>query len=174
MPQTGQRIESPTREEQLQKIVALSGELNSQYITIREKYCRAFRLTLSQYKVLSFLMDRTATVPQIARRIGLSTQSVQRTVDQMGKRGLCSFLDNPDHAWSHLVVVSDATQKAIRFIQMMEREALAEALNTVSQSEIDSVLSILGKIKYNISNTINSMPNDDSLKSLIIERIKKY
>ena len=173
MPQTGQRIESPTREEQLQKIVALSGELNCRYIAIREKYCRAFRLTLSQYKVLSFLMDRTATVPQIARRIGLSTQSVQRTVDQLERLGLCSPMDNPDHAWSHLVAASDMAQRAVRFIQMMEGEALTETLNVVSQSEIDSVLSILGKIKYNISNTLNGIPNEDSLKSLIIEQLKK-
>lgn len=46
------------------------------------------------------------TVPQVARRLGLSRQAVQRLADDMAERGLVTWIDNPDHQRARLLQLS--------------------------------------------------------------------
>lgn len=51
------------------------------------------------------------TVPQIARRRGVSRQRIQKLSNNMADNGLIRFVDNPDHRSSRLVQL---TQSGIR------------------------------------------------------------
>ena len=47
------------------------------------------------------------TVPQIARRMGLTRQAVQRIANQLVEDGLAAFTDNPDHRGSPILSLTD-------------------------------------------------------------------
>src|SRR4029453_1850852 len=56
-------------------------------------------LTSSRWQVLGaiVLAERPLTVPQIARRMGLTRQSVHATVDRLVRDGLLELAPNSDH-----------------------------------------------------------------------------
>ncbi|AKU95737.1 Transcriptional regulator, MarR family [Labilithrix luteola] len=57
-----------------------------------------------------------ATVPDIARRLGLQRQSVQRVADELVHEGLARYEDNPQHRRSQLLVVTKAGDAALAVI----------------------------------------------------------
>ena len=72
--------------------------------------------TQARWQVLGAVAEAPRTVPQIARRMGMSRQSVQRVADLLERDGLLRFRPNPDHARSPLLRLT------------REGEALAQTL----------------------------------------------
>jgi DNA-binding MarR family transcriptional regulator len=66
---------------------------------------RAENLTAARWQVLGAiaLAERPLTVPQIARRMGLTRQSVHATVGRLVEAGLVEQLPNADHQRSQLL-----------------------------------------------------------------------
>lgn len=58
---------------------------------------KRFGETPARWQVLGGIWDEPRTVPQIARSMGLTRQSVQRVADALMKEELAVFLPNPDH-----------------------------------------------------------------------------
>ena len=54
-----------------------------------------------------------ATVPEIARILGLHRQGIQRIADELVTEGLGSYADNPRHRLSKLFVVTDRGTAAL-------------------------------------------------------------
>ncbi len=71
-------------------------------------------LTSARWKVLGAisLEGRALTVSQIARRMGLARQSVQRLVNELARDGLVALRDNPDHRRAPLVTRSERGAQA--------------------------------------------------------------
>lgn len=71
-------------------------------------------LTSARWQVLGAiaLAERPLTVAQIARRMGLSRQSVHATVRRLVDRGLLTFAPNEDHQRSPLVQLTEAGSAA--------------------------------------------------------------
>jgi len=61
------------------------------------------------------LEDRL-TVPQIARRLGVARQSVQRVVDELAEEGLVAATLNPDHKTSPLFQLTDQGRTVLEAI----------------------------------------------------------
>jgi DNA-binding MarR family transcriptional regulator len=61
----------------------------------------------TRWQVLSAASAEPKTVPQIARRLGLARQNVQRVADMLIEEGLASHGPNPDHKSSpHLLLTA--------------------------------------------------------------------
>ncbi|GAA0915281.1 MarR family winged helix-turn-helix transcriptional regulator [Virgisporangium aurantiacum] len=61
-------------------------------------------------------VEPAATVPDIARRLGLHRQGVQRIADELVTEGLGRYDDNPRHRVSKLFVVTDRGRAALAAI----------------------------------------------------------
>ena len=66
-------------------------------------------LTSARWQVLGALAlsDRPLTVPQIARRMGITRQSVQASVNRLQGDGLIEAEENPDHRRSPLIQLTE-------------------------------------------------------------------
>src|SRR5215472_12948028 len=66
-------------------------------------------LTAARWQVLGAvaLAGRPLTVPQIARRMGLTRQAVQVSVNQLRAEGLAEARDNLDHRRSPLIGLTE-------------------------------------------------------------------
>ncbi len=62
--------------------------------------------TPARWKVLTAAGCDVRTVPQIARRMGLTRQAVQRIANQLVDDGLATFVENPDHRGSPIVCLT--------------------------------------------------------------------
>ncbi|MGH2985991.1 MAG: MarR family winged helix-turn-helix transcriptional regulator [Solirubrobacterales bacterium] len=81
-------------------------------------------LTTARWQVLGAiaLADRPLTVPQIARRMGLTRQSVHATVKRLAGEGLAELVANADHRRSQLVRLTE--RGAARYAAIDRRQTV--------------------------------------------------
>jgi DNA-binding MarR family transcriptional regulator len=102
-------------------------------------------LTSARWQVLGAiaLADRPQTVPRIARRMGLTRQSVHATVNHLLEDGLVELTPNADHRRSQLVRLTELG--SARYAAMNERQVawvnqLAEGIDRSSLEATARVL----------------------------------
>ncbi|MGD1875883.1 MAG: MarR family winged helix-turn-helix transcriptional regulator [Kiloniellaceae bacterium] len=105
-------------------------------------------LTSARWQVLGAvaLEGRPLTVPQIARRMGLSRQAVQRVANDLEAEGLLGWADNPDHKRARLVVLTPAGEKTYAEAdarQVAWANGLARGLSAESLSAALDILQTL-------------------------------
>lgn len=79
-----------------------------------EVIARRHGQTTARWHVLSVLTDRPATVPVIARRLGLTRQSVQRVAGDLISAGSLAAVPNPDHQRSPLLQLTAPGRAQLR------------------------------------------------------------
>ena len=88
--------------------------------------------TQARWQVIGAVAEATRTVPQIARRMGMTRQGVQRVADLLADEGIVALVRNPDHARSPLLRL---TQKGHRLERQLGNvgarwsESTAEGMN---------------------------------------------
>ncbi len=109
-------------------------------------------LTAADRAVLEFLYpDRALTVPQMARRFQVSRQHIQVTANKLKDLGLLMTEENPDHARSNLIRLTEAGQMRFSAIKDLENDIVLEIFEGIQGGEkmiVDRVLeSLLKKAK---------------------------
>ncbi|MET0908133.1 MAG: MarR family winged helix-turn-helix transcriptional regulator [Ilumatobacteraceae bacterium] len=68
-----------------------------------EAFAASVGQTQARWQLLSVLSDGDWTVPQAARRLGVSRQAVQRVADDLDAEGLVRYVPNPHHQRSAML-----------------------------------------------------------------------
>ncbi|TCN32249.1 DNA-binding MarR family transcriptional regulator [Kribbella orskensis] len=104
--------------------------------------------TVARWHVMSVLSDQAFTVPAIARRLGLTRQSVQRVADELVDDGVVKRSGNPDHQRSPLLALTTDGRETLRKIVIASdadrSQRLARAGVTVA--ELDAARETLRKL----------------------------
>lgn len=101
--------------------------LNGRLLAAGDRLGADLGLSSARWQVLGALDSGPGCAAEIARRMGLRRQSVQRLVDVMVADGLLSLSDNPSHKRARLVGMTELGRA--RFASVMERHrAWANAL----------------------------------------------
>jgi DNA-binding MarR family transcriptional regulator len=105
-------------------------------------------LTSARWQVLGAvaLAERPLTVPQVARRMGLTRQSVHATVNRLVRDGFCELAPNADHRRSplvHLTTSGRAKYEAIDARQAVWVDRLALGMG---RSDIETALGVLDEL----------------------------
>ena len=82
-----------------------------------EALARPAGQTLARWLVMEMVQDAPATVAQIARRLHLARQGVQRLADLLVRDGLAAYEENPAHRRAKLVRLTPGGRAALRSIQ---------------------------------------------------------
>ena len=96
--------------------------LNGRILSAGDSLSSSEDLSSSLWQVLGALQDAPRTVPQIGRVMGLTRQSVQRSVNIMNEDGLVEFAKNPDHQTSPLVRMTKKGETAYRNVMRLQAE----------------------------------------------------
>jgi DNA-binding MarR family transcriptional regulator len=108
---------SATSPQQLLSDSALTAfRLNGQFLAVAERLAEPAGLTATRWQVLGAVLGEPLSVSDIARAMGITRQSVQRTADVLADLGLVAYQDNPAHRRAKLVEVTDAGLAAVRRI----------------------------------------------------------
>lgn len=78
--------------------------------------------TLARWLTLEMVAGEPATVANVARKLDLTRQSVQRVADLLEKDGLTEYATNPDHQTSKLVRLTPRGRRTLGKIQAAQRE----------------------------------------------------
>lgn len=92
--------------------------------------------TQARWQLLSVVAEQALTVPQAARRLGVTRQGVQRVANDLVAAGLAELKANPDHRTSPLLALTDGGRSILR--------AITERANVVHKNlahtlEIDDI-----------------------------------
>src|SRR5580692_11476207 len=96
------------RDEIVADLVVTVFRLNGSLIEAGNRLVGDIGLTSAWWQVLGALSLSPAPLPvaHIARNMGLSRQSVQRTADLLAEKGLVRFTANPHHQRAKLIVLT--------------------------------------------------------------------
>ncbi|MGH6990613.1 MAG: MarR family winged helix-turn-helix transcriptional regulator, partial [Stellaceae bacterium] len=89
-------------------IIADTYELAGAFRARGEAIAAAIGQSQARWQVLSAASGEPLTVPQIARRLGVTRQAVQRIADLLVADGLARYVANPDHKASLHLILTDA------------------------------------------------------------------
>ena len=132
-------------QEQLSGVALTTFRLNGQVLELAEQLARPAGLTAASWQVLGAVLPAPLTVAGIAREMGITRQSVQRTADLLVERGLAAYADNPAHRRAKLVTPTPEGLAAVRRInpghaaaarrlaEAMGAEGLRDALAAIRQ-----------------------------------------
>ena len=90
--------------------------LNGQFLEIGEDLARPIGLTAALWQVLAAVLREPLPVVGIARTIGITRQSVQRTADILVQQGLAEYGPNPVHRRAKLLHPTPEGRATIREI----------------------------------------------------------
>lgn len=99
--------------------------------------------TTARWRVMGAAAREEGTVSQIARRIGLTRQGVQRTANALAADGLVKFADNPSHRRSPIVRLSSKGEKVLRALsaaQIAWSNAVAQGMSAERLRQVVEVL----------------------------------
>ncbi len=85
-----------------QRLVGEVFRLNGQLLATADLLSKDLEVSTARWQTLAVIRYEPITVAALSRRLGLSRQSVQQTVNRLVKQGLVEFTDNPDHRTSPL------------------------------------------------------------------------
>jgi DNA-binding MarR family transcriptional regulator len=87
-------------------VLMLVLSLNGRFTAAGEALAKPAGQSLARWVVLAACQNGPLSVSDIARRLGLARQSVQRIADVLVTDGLCAYRDNPHHQRAKLLEVS--------------------------------------------------------------------
>ncbi len=109
-------------------------------------------LTSARWQVLGAvaLAGRALTVPQIARRMGLTRQSVQATVNRLAEDGLVEAADNPDHRRSPLIALTDLGRPAYAELDRRQVAWINELSDGIDGAELETAARVLDELSQRL------------------------
>ncbi|KJY87581.1 MarR family transcriptional regulator [Vibrio neptunius] len=87
--------------------------LHGHFLSIAESIATQAGLTATRWQVLGAVGDSALTQAEIARQMGITRQSVQRTSKQLIDEGLLETLANPSHRKAMLLQPTQEGYKAL-------------------------------------------------------------
>jgi DNA-binding MarR family transcriptional regulator len=105
-------------------------------------------LTSARWQVLGAisLADGPLTVPQIARRMGLTRQSVHATVKRLVADGLLELAPNADHRRSQLVRLTELGERSYAAIDRRQIDWVNGLADGIGRSDLKTTARVLGEL----------------------------
>jgi len=125
----------------LTKVVLSVFRANGALLSAGERLAGETGLTSARWQVLGAveLEERPLTVPQIARKMGLTRQSVHATVRALVELGLLEFLPNAEHQRSALVRSTPGGRTVYRSLEVRQAGWVNALAAQLDEAELRSV-----------------------------------
>jgi DNA-binding MarR family transcriptional regulator len=103
--------------------------------------------TSARWQVLGVVDHGPMTVAAVARTMGLTRQSVQRTADLLAEDGLVAYADNPGDRRAQLVEITAKGSKALRTIEVAQAKWARELGRALGQTTLARTIFGLERIE---------------------------
>lgn len=104
-------------------------------------------ITSTLWKVLAALGDAPLSMAQIARNMGLTRQSVRRSVNRLKDKGLVACSENPDHQRAKLVGLTAEGVLLLDAITKIQIHWANEVSSTLNADALNQVVETMKRIE---------------------------
>ncbi len=129
--------------------------LNCRFLAAGDRLTKPLALTSARWQVLGAI-KQARSVAQIARRMGLARQNVQRLADALEKEGMVAYAPNPDHQRAKLVCLTERGKKAFGRLGRLQEAWANQIASSIPQPELTVTLEVLRKLR----STLETRQND--------------
>jgi DNA-binding MarR family transcriptional regulator len=131
------------------ELVLETFRLNGRLLAAGDRLTKDIGLTSARWQVLGTLKNAAdpIPVPQIARRMGLQRQSVQRIVDLLFDQGLVAFADNPNHRRAKLVLLTPKGRKVVDSARRLQVDWANRIAGGMSAGEIEAAIAVVRELR---------------------------
>lgn len=135
--------------EALTSLILETFRLNGALLAAGNQLTEPFGLTSARWQIMGpiFEFKEPMTVAQIARRMGLARQGVQRIVNDLKKLGMIDFLHNPDHKSAPLIALSEAGRNAIVELNIAQAAWVNSLAEGLSENQIKQALNLMETVR---------------------------
>ena len=106
--------------EALTDVVLATFRLNGRLMEAAQALAAEGDLTAAWWQVIGGVLDEPRSVAEVARRMGMTRQGVQRVADVLVRRGLAEYRPNPAHRRAKLLACTEAGYWAVRRISLAQ------------------------------------------------------
>lgn len=123
--------------------------VNGSLLDAGNQLTRPFGLTSARWQVLGAieLAGQALTVSQIARRMGLARQGVQRIVNDLVQLGLVALKPNLDHKRAALVSLTVKGRKTLAKVGAAQADWVNELSNGFNQRQLTQAVKLLKLVR---------------------------
>jgi DNA-binding MarR family transcriptional regulator len=142
MPKRSSKGEAATR------IILSTFRVNGLLLAAGDRLSADEGLTSARWQVLGAvaLAERSLTVPQIARRMGLTRQSVHATARRLVAEGLVEWAPNPDHSRSRLLRLTDLGRAKYSAIDGRQAAWVDRLADGIDRSSLETTARVLDEL----------------------------
>jgi DNA-binding MarR family transcriptional regulator len=130
------------------EVILSTFRANGLLLTAGDQLAGEEGLTSARWQVLGAiaLAGRPLTVPQIARRMGLTRQSVHTTVNRLLAAGLVELAPNADHRRSQLVRLTELGQARYEAIDRKQAAWINQLADGLHSSDLEAAARVLNEL----------------------------
>jgi DNA-binding MarR family transcriptional regulator len=134
--------------EKATEVILSTFRANGLLLAAGDRLAAEHGLTSARWQVLGaiVLAQRPLTVPQIARRMGLTRQTVHTTVNRLVADGLVELAPNADHRRSQLVSVTELGRARYRAIDETQAAWVNQLAAGLRRSELETTARVLREL----------------------------
>jgi DNA-binding MarR family transcriptional regulator len=104
----------------LTEVILASFRLNGRLMEAAQSMAAKGGLTAAWWQVIGGVLDEPRPVADVARRMGMTRQGVQRIADLLVDRALAEYRPNPAHRRAKLLACTEAGYWAVRRISLAQ------------------------------------------------------
>jgi DNA-binding MarR family transcriptional regulator len=135
-----------TTDDAFQDVLLALFQLHGRVLEAADAMSGGFGLTGARWQVMKVAARQSLTVSQIARRLGLKRQSVQRTVDQLARQQLVELRPNVDHLRAGLVMLTDEGRRVLAALESRQQAWLGRCLRGLARNDLEQLAKSLGAL----------------------------
>jgi DNA-binding MarR family transcriptional regulator len=154
-----------TTDDAFQDVLLALFQLHGRVLEAADTMSGGFGLTGARWQVMKVAARQSLTVSQIARRLGLKRQSVQRTVDQLARQQLVELSPNVDHVRAGLVMLSDEGRHILAALESRQQAWLGRCLRGLARTDLEQLAKSLGELAERVEAATAREPGADEPRS---------
>ena len=121
--------------------------VNGKLLAVGDRLTADLGLTSARWQVMGAIGNDAIPVGQIARKMGLKRQSVQRLVNVLADEGIVEFRDNPHHQRAKLVQLTDAGHQRLEQISHIQNEWAGRVSDGLEIQQLRDAIHLLQDIQ---------------------------
>ncbi len=130
-----------------QRLVGEVFRLNGQLLATAELLSKDLEISTARWQTIAVIRYEPITVAALSRRLGLSRQSVQQTVNRLVKQGLVEFIDNPDHRTSPLARLTERGKEIMEILLDRQTRLTAHFTGGLGYT-VEEIDHLTGRLKH--------------------------
>jgi DNA-binding MarR family transcriptional regulator len=141
------------------------GALHRSLLTVGDAVAATAGQSRARNSCLQQLAGGPLTVADIAERLGLARQGVQRVADLLVSDGLAGYADNPRHRRAKLLTLTDAGERALAAMDAAHRRWVAATAPELSQFDLPVLTDHLAAVRRAIDGARRPGGDRDSYRT---------